>query len=126
MERIAYQNLLYDFYGELLTDHQRRIYESAVYEDLSLKELSDEYGITRQGVHDLIKRCDKVLIEYENRLHMIEKFDKIKGLVGQIREIRVVGRAGAFLVVLDERRGGVVIIVGIAVSVHIQRDVVGL
>ncbi len=86
MERIAYQNLLYDFYGELLTDHQRRIYESAVYEDLSLKELSDEYGITRQGVHDLIKRCDKVLIEYENRLHMIEKFDKIKGLVGQIRE----------------------------------------
>ena len=86
MERIAYQNLLYDFYGELLTEHQRRIYECAVYEDLSLKELSDEYGITRQGVHDLIKRCDKVLIEYENRLHMIEKFDKIKGLVGQIRE----------------------------------------
>ena len=86
MEHIAYQNLLYDFYGELLTDHQRRIYESAVYEDLSLKELSDEYGITRQGVHDLIKRCDKILEEYENRLHMIEKFSSIKGLVGQIRD----------------------------------------
>ena len=86
MERIAYQNLLYDFYGELLTEHQRRIYESAVYEDLSLKELSEEYGITRQGVHDLIKRCDKILGEYENRLHMIEKFEEIKGLVGKIRE----------------------------------------
>jgi predicted DNA-binding protein YlxM (UPF0122 family) len=86
MEHIAYQNLLYDFYGELLTDHQRRIYESAVYEDLSLKELSDEYGITRQGVHDLIKRCDKILNEYEDRLHMIEKFSSIKGLVEEIKE----------------------------------------
>lgn len=86
MEHIAYQNLLYDFYGELLTDHQRRIYESAVYEDLSLKELSEEYGITRQGVHDLIKRCDKVLGEYENKLHMIEKFSGIKGLVEEINE----------------------------------------
>ena len=84
MERIAYQNLLYDFYGELLTEHQKKIYESAVYEDLSLKELSDEYGITRQGVHDLIKRCDKILGEYEKKLHMIEKFDSIKDLVGQI------------------------------------------
>lgn len=86
MERIAYQNLLYDFYGELLTEHQRRIYECAVYEDLSLKELSDEYGITRQGVHDLIKRCDKTLGEYESRLHMIEKFTSIKEIVEQIRE----------------------------------------
>ena len=84
MERIAYQNLLYDFYGELLTEHQKKIYESAVYEDLSLKELSDEYGITRQGVHDLIKRCDKILGEYEKKLHMIEMFDSIKDLVGQI------------------------------------------
>lgn len=94
MERIAYQNLLYDFYGELLTEHQRRIYESAVYEDLSLKELSEEYGITRQGVHDLIKRCDKVLLEYENRLHMIEKFEKIKVLVGGIREAAADGDKG--------------------------------
>ena len=87
MERIVEQNLLYDFYGELLTEHQRRVYESAVYEDLSLKELSDEYGISRQGVHDLIKRCDKILAGYENRLHMIEKFEKIKELVGKIDKI---------------------------------------
>jgi hypothetical protein len=86
MEHIAFQNLLYDFYGELLTDHQKRIYESAVYEDLSLKELSEEYGITRQGVHDLIKRCDRILGEYEDKLHMIEKFGRIKELVGQIEE----------------------------------------
>ncbi len=84
MEHIAYQNLLYDFYGELLTDHQKRIYESAVFEDLSLKELSEEYGITRQGVHDLIRRCDKTLEGYESKLHMIEKFECVKGLVRDI------------------------------------------
>ena len=81
MERIVEQNLLYDFYGELLTEHQRLIYEKAVYEDLSLKELSDEYGITRQGIHDLIRRCDRILGEYENKLHMIERFEKIRELV---------------------------------------------
>ena len=84
MERIVEQNLLYDFYGELLTEHQKLIYEKAVYEDLSLKELSDEYGITRQGIHDLIRRCDRILGEYENKLHMIERFEKIRELVRNI------------------------------------------
>lgn len=86
MEHIVKQNLLYDFYGELLTEHQRKIYESAVYEDLSLKELSDEYGITRQGVHDIIRRCDRILEDYEDKLHMIERFGKIKALTVKISE----------------------------------------
>lgn len=86
MEHIIEQNLLYDFYGELLTEHQKKIYESAVYEDLSLSELSEAYGITRQGVHDLIKRCDKILEGYEDRLHMIERFEKIKALTVRIEE----------------------------------------
>ncbi len=56
MEKIVEQGLLYDFYGELLTPHQRRIYEDAVFNDLSLSEISQEAGISRQGVHDLIKQ----------------------------------------------------------------------
>ncbi len=96
MERIVEQNLLYDFYGELLTEHQRLIYEKAVYEDLSLKELSDEYGITRQGIHDLIRRCDRILGEYENKLHMIERFEKIRELVGGIDSLaKSMGTDGA-------------------------------
>ena len=59
MEKIVEQGLLYDFYGELLTAHQRQIYESIVYENLSLSEIAEEQGITRQGVHDIVKRCDK-------------------------------------------------------------------
>ncbi len=61
MEKIVEQGLLYDFYGELLTQHQRKIYEGVVYENLSLSEIAAEAGISRQGVHDIIKRCDKAL-----------------------------------------------------------------
>ena len=44
--------MLFDFYGELLTEHQKKIYEDAVFGDLSLGEIAQEYGISRQGVHD--------------------------------------------------------------------------
>ena len=78
MEKIVKQGLLYDFYGALLNDHQRSIYESVVYDNMSLSEIASEHGISRQGVHDLIKRCDKTLEEYENKLHLVERFMAIK------------------------------------------------
>ena len=78
MEKIVEQGLLYDFYGELLTDHQKNIYEAAVYNDMSLTEIADEHGISKQGVHDLIKRCTKTLQSYEDKLHMIRRFEAIK------------------------------------------------
>ena len=84
MENIVIQGLLYDFYGELLTPHQRQIYEDAVYQDMSLSEIAEEHGISRQGVHDLIKRCDKQLAAYENKLHLLERFSRIKKMVEQI------------------------------------------
>ena len=76
MEKIYEQTLLYDFYGELLTKHQQSIYEDAVYNDMSLGEIAEEQGISRQGVHDLIRRCDKILLEYEGKLHLVERFAK--------------------------------------------------
>lgn len=78
------QGLLYDFYGELLTDHQKKLYEDAVFGDLSLGEIAQEYGISRQGVHDLIKRCNRSLQEYEEKLHLIQRFMKIKEQVNQL------------------------------------------
>ncbi|HOO28376.1 MAG TPA: DNA-binding protein [Lachnospiraceae bacterium] len=95
-EKIVERNLLYDFYGELLTEHQRKIYEDAVYGDLSLSELSEEYGITRQGVHDLLKRCDKILSGYEGKLHLLEKFRETKELTAQIHKLAVSRDAAAF------------------------------
>lgn len=85
MEKIVEQGLLYDFYGELLTEHQRRIYEDAVMNDMSLSEIAQEAGISRQGVHDLIKRCDRTLEEYESRLHLMEKFRNITEKLEEIK-----------------------------------------
>lgn len=84
MEKIVEQGLLYDFYGELLTAHQRQIYEDVVFNDMSLSEIAEEQGISRQGVHDLIRRCDKALADYEKKLHLLEKFTKVKETVEQI------------------------------------------
>ena len=87
MEKIFEQGLLYDFYGELLTEHQRKIYEDAVYNDLSLSEIAQEAGISRQGVHDLIKRCDRILQEYEEKLHLLERFQETKKPAGEIHKL---------------------------------------
>lgn len=102
MEKIVEQGLLYDFYGELLTEHQRRIYEDVVFNDLSPSEIAGVQGISRQGVHDLIKRCNRLLEDYESRLHLVSKFMAIRDMAGKLEElsdecirtgdIRLVGR----------------------------------
>lgn len=86
MDDIAKKNLLYDFYGELLTDHQKTIYEDAVYNDCSLSELAQEYNISRQGVHDLLKRCDRILEDYEDKLGLVERFKKLKDIARTIED----------------------------------------
>lgn len=87
MIKIVEQSMLYDFYGELLTEHQKKIYEDVVFNDMSPSEIAKEEGITRQGVHDLIKRCDKILREYEEKLHLVEKFMNTKKDIEQIKKI---------------------------------------
>lgn len=87
MEKILEQSLLYDFYGELLTEHQKQVYEDVVLNDLSLSEAAEERGISRQGIHDLIKRCNKILLEYEEKLHLVEKFLCVKSKVNEITEL---------------------------------------
>ena len=87
MERIVEQTLLYDFYGELLNEHQRGVYEDAVFNDLSLSEIADEYGISRQGDHDLIKRVSNTLEGYESKLHLVEKFMDTKAKITRIDEL---------------------------------------
>lgn len=87
MDKIYEQTMLFDFYGELLTEHQRSIYEDALYNDMSLGEIAAERGISRQGVHDLIRRCDKILQDYESKLHLVERFAKAKGTVAEIEKL---------------------------------------
>ena len=87
MEKFVVRSLLYDFYGELLTEHQRQVYEEVVFNDYSPSEVAKEAGISRQGVHDMIKRCGRILEEYESKLHLVEKFLHIRENVRQIQAL---------------------------------------
>lgn len=101
MEKLVEQGMLYDFYGELLTDHQKQIYEGVVFHDMSLSEIAQENGISRQGVHDLIKRCNKTLMDYEMKLHLVERFEKtkqtIKELSEEIRELEALETSAKYV-----------------------------
>ena len=91
MNEILEKSLLFDFYGELLNDHQKEVYSDVVFNDYSLSEVADSYGISRQGVHDLIKRCNNALKGYENKLKLVEKFidasDKAKHIIENVNSI---------------------------------------
>lgn len=81
MEELVKQGLLYDFYGELLTEHQKNVYEDLVFNNYSVSEIAEEYGISRQAASDLIKRINKILTSYEEKLKLVYKFTAIKNKV---------------------------------------------
>ncbi len=87
MDEFLMQSLLYDFYGELLTERQRSVYEEVVGNDLSYSEAAEEFGVSRQGIHELVKRCNKILADYEGKLHLVEKFLRIRENVQQIQRL---------------------------------------
>ena len=73
--------VLLDFYGDMLTAKQRDFLELYYNEDLSLSEIADNVGITRQGVRDAIKRAECQLTEMEERLKLVARFKEVrKGL----------------------------------------------
>ena len=102
MIKIVEQSLLYDFYGELLTKHQKEIYEDVVIHDYSLSEIANEKGISRQGVNDLIKRCDKTLRGYEDKLHLVERFMNTKQDVLTIRQLADEFKATSDMKLIDK------------------------
>lgn len=84
MDEILKQTLLYDFYGELLTSHQKEVYEQVILEDYSLSEIAKDAGISRQGVYDMIRRCQNILEGYEQSLHLMERFLSVKEKVREM------------------------------------------
>lgn len=102
MKSIGEQAMLYDFYGEMLTPRQRQIYEGVVFDDMSLGEIAREQGISRQGVYDLVKRCDQILDGYERKLKLVEKFRRTKEMVGQIRRLAMESKEKGDPALLDE------------------------
>ena len=73
VDDIARASLLYDFYGALLTDRQRDVMALYHEENLSLSEIAQEYDISRQAVHDTLKKAEQALSEYEKKLGLVDK-----------------------------------------------------
>lgn len=67
-------SLLFDFYGETLTEKQRELFDLYYNEDLSLAEIAEHAGITRQGVRDSIKRAEHTLRDMEDRLGLVARY----------------------------------------------------
>lgn len=95
LDKLVELSLLYDFYGALLSEHKQQIFEDYVLNDLSLSEIAAEKSISRQGVYDIVRRCSKELTEYEEKLHLLEKFSKTKDMVNQIHQTaKVIQKSG--------------------------------
>ena len=85
MKNQAYRMaLLYDFYGDMLTDRQKEFYDLYYNEDLSLAEIAENYGITRQGVRDVIVRAEAILTELEDKTGIIRRFHRMQEQFGQM------------------------------------------
>lgn len=87
MDEILKLTLLYDFYGELLTEKQKQVFEMHYQNDLSLSEIGEELSISRQAVRDQLKRTEKILIGYEEKLHLVERFQEHQRAVRKMKSI---------------------------------------
>ena len=75
---------LFDIYGDMLTDTQKNIFDLYYNEDLSLGEISENIGISRQGVRDNIKRSEEILVNLENKLGFLKKSDDLSEKIENI------------------------------------------
>ena len=102
MKNQAYRMaMLFDFYGDLLTERQREFYDLYYNEDLSLSEIAENYGISRQGVRDVIVRAEAAMSEIEEKTHIIRRFHQSKAAIAAID-----AAADALLKAVDERSYG--------------------
>lgn len=88
--------MLYDFYGELLTDRQREFFDYYYNNDLSLSEIAENAGISRQGVRDVIVRAEGVMQEIEDKTGLIRRFEQLRaqadGMAAAAEELQTLGR----------------------------------
>ncbi|MBQ9606275.1 MAG: DNA-binding protein [Lachnospiraceae bacterium] len=85
MEKLIERGLLFDYYGGLLSEKNKRIYEAAV-DDMSLSEIADESGISRQAVSEALRRTDDKLKRYEKELGLIERAGKLEAEIKALKD----------------------------------------
>lgn len=86
MDKTIYYNVLYDYYGSLLTDKQKSYYEDYYFNDLSLSEIAENNNVSRNAVHNQLKIVIEKLEFYENNLKLYEKSKKIGTILERLDE----------------------------------------
>jgi predicted DNA-binding protein YlxM (UPF0122 family) len=102
IKKLARMAMLYDFYGQLLTEKQQAIMELFYSDDLSLSEIAEEYGISRQAVFDILKRAENTLETYELKLQLFKKFKQHQEKITYIGELVDLARKSRSLDYLEE------------------------
>jgi len=74
VEDLVKTGLLYDFYGGLLTEKQQKIMDLYYNEDWSMAEIAEKEAVSRQAVHDLLHRSQRILEDYEEKLGLLQRF----------------------------------------------------
>ena len=108
--------MLFDFYGDMLTEKQREYFDLYYNEDLSLGEIADNVGITRQGVRDIIVRAENTLLEFEKKTGIVARFEersqKLSSAVEIARQIQAMAsdsdirkEADRLISLLNDMRG---------------------
>ncbi len=92
MDKVYEETLLFDYYGELLTERQRAVCRLHLAEDWSLAEIAEELSVSRQAVHDTLKKAFAALNEYENKLHMVERNLAVSAELGHLSALAEEGR----------------------------------
>ena len=83
-EKTVRMTMLYDFFGELLTDKQKEYFDLYYNEDYSLSEIAENAGISRQGVRDILVRAENTLVQAEEKTGLMRRFSETQQLHGQI------------------------------------------
>ncbi|WP_040758255.1 putative DNA-binding protein [Sporosarcina newyorkensis] len=87
LEKTTRVNFLFDFYQSLLTDKQRSYMQLYYLDDLSLGEIAEQYGVSRQAVYDNVRRTEAMLEDYEEKLNLFDKHEKRLEVVEQLEQI---------------------------------------
>lgn len=90
MDKQIYITNLYDIYYKLLTEKQQKYFEDYYFENLSLKEISENYNVSRNAIYNVIKEVEEKLNYYETNLKINEKTNKIKEVVTKIEDKKII------------------------------------
>ena len=87
MEKFVVITYLFDFYQDLLTEKQSNLLREYYFEDLSLSEMAEQHGISRQSAFDTIKKAEQKLLDYEEKLHLFAKYQSNEQTLLQIKSL---------------------------------------